>query len=98
MAYTIAACKVAEELFASTTMEENTMQGRTPTSKRAEVRSTGARPRDDVQDKAAHGTLDMERAITVSCNAYFAQLGYHIGAQPLLMKIMPVALLYAGNL
>jgi cell division protein FtsI/penicillin-binding protein 2 len=30
--------------------------------------------RDDVGD-AAHGTLDMRRAITVSCNAYFAQLG-----------------------
>ena len=30
--------------------------------------------RDDVGD-AAHGTLDMKRAITVSCNAYFAQLG-----------------------
>ena len=30
--------------------------------------------RDDVGDPA-HGTLDMRRAITVSCNAYFAQLG-----------------------
>jgi cell division protein FtsI/penicillin-binding protein 2 len=30
--------------------------------------------RDDVGD-AAHGTLDMRQAITVSCNAYFAQLG-----------------------
>ena len=50
MAYTIAARKVAEELFASTTMEEHTMQGRTPTSRRAEVPSTGARLPDDVQD------------------------------------------------
>jgi len=50
MAYTIAARKVAEELFASTTMEENTMQGRTPTSRRVEVPCTGARPPDDVQD------------------------------------------------
>ena len=49
-AYMIAARKVAEELFASTTMEENTMQGRTPTSRRAEVPSTGARPPDDMQD------------------------------------------------
>ena len=31
--------------------------------------------RDDVGD-AAHGTLTMERAIVVSCNAYFAQLGF----------------------
>ena len=30
--------------------------------------------KDDVGD-AAHGTLDMRKAITVSCNAYFAQLG-----------------------
>ena len=30
--------------------------------------------RDDIGD-AAHGTLDMRHAITVSCNAYFAQLG-----------------------
>jgi hypothetical protein len=50
MAYTIAARKVAEELFASTTMEEHTMQGRTPTSRRAEVPSTGARPPGDMQD------------------------------------------------
>jgi len=35
--------------------------------------------RDDVGDPA-HGTLDMRRAITVSCNAYFAQLGvYEVG-------------------
>jgi cell division protein FtsI/penicillin-binding protein 2/cell division protein FtsW (lipid II flippase) len=30
--------------------------------------------KDDIGDHA-HGTLDMERAIAVSCNAYFAQLG-----------------------
>src|ERR1019366_6831179 len=28
----------------------------------------------DIGDRA-HGTLDMQRAIAVSCNAYFAQLG-----------------------
>jgi cell division protein FtsI/penicillin-binding protein 2/cell division protein FtsW (lipid II flippase) len=39
--------------------------------------------KDDVGD-LAHGTLDMERAITVSCNAYFAQLGVHdVGSKPL---------------
>ncbi len=39
--------------------------------------------RDDVGDHA-HGTLQMERAIQVSCNAYFAQLGVHrVGAQAL---------------
>jgi cell division protein FtsW (lipid II flippase) len=40
--------------------------------------------RDDVQDAAPHGTVNMERGIVVSCNAYFAQLGtYEVGAQPL---------------
>jgi len=40
--------------------------------------------RDDVQDQAPHGTVDMQRGIVVSCNAYFAQLGtYDVGAQPL---------------
>ena len=39
--------------------------------------------KDDIGDRA-HGTLDMERAITVSCNAYFAQLGVHdVGAKAL---------------
>ena len=39
--------------------------------------------KDDIGDRA-HGTLDMERAITVSCNAYFAQLGVRdVGAKAL---------------
>lgn len=39
--------------------------------------------RDDVGD-SAHGTLDMLEAITVSCNAYFAQLGVHeVGSRAL---------------
>jgi cell division protein FtsI/penicillin-binding protein 2 len=32
--------------------------------------------KDDIGDHA-HGSLDMEQAIAVSCNAYFAQLGVH---------------------
>ena len=41
--------------------------------------------RDDEQDKTPHGTLDMNRAIVVSCNAYFAQLGANkVGAERLL--------------
>jgi len=41
--------------------------------------------RDDEKDAIPHGTLDMNRAIVVSCNAYFAQLGtYKVGAQQLL--------------
>ncbi|MBV9442050.1 MAG: hypothetical protein JO217_05090, partial [Acidobacteriaceae bacterium] len=39
--------------------------------------------RDDVGDHA-HGTLNMANAITVSCNAYFAQLGVHdVGTEAL---------------
>ena len=39
--------------------------------------------RDDIGDHA-HGTLTMGRAIAVSCNAYFAQLGVHdVGARKL---------------
>jgi cell division protein FtsI/penicillin-binding protein 2 len=39
--------------------------------------------RDDVGD-SAHGTLTMHRAIAVSCNAYFAQLGvFSVGARQL---------------
>jgi cell division protein FtsI/penicillin-binding protein 2 len=41
--------------------------------------------RDDIQDQAPHGTVNMERGIVLSCNAYFAQLGmYDVGAEPLL--------------
>ena len=40
--------------------------------------------RDDIQDTEPHGTLDMERAMVVSCNAYFAQLGtYDVRAEAL---------------
>jgi cell division protein FtsW (lipid II flippase)/cell division protein FtsI/penicillin-binding protein 2 len=39
--------------------------------------------KDDIGDRA-HGTLDMQRAIAVSCNAYFAQLGVHdVGSKAL---------------
>jgi cell division protein FtsI/penicillin-binding protein 2/cell division protein FtsW (lipid II flippase) len=39
--------------------------------------------KDDIGDHA-HGTLDLERAIAVSCNAYFAQLGVHdVGSKAL---------------
>jgi cell division protein FtsW (lipid II flippase) len=40
--------------------------------------------RDDIQDMTPHGTEDMEHALVVSCNAYFAQFGtYDVGAQAL---------------
>ena len=50
--------------------------------------------RDDVEDTGAHGTLDMNRALVVSCNAYFAQLGtYKVGPEQLLetAKIMGIS-------
>ncbi len=50
--------------------------------------------RDDVEDKTPHGSLDMHRAIVVSCNAYFAQLGaLKVGAEALLetSKLMGIA-------
>ncbi|HWQ53181.1 MAG TPA: FtsW/RodA/SpoVE family cell cycle protein [Bryobacteraceae bacterium] len=40
--------------------------------------------RDDVMDKTPHGTVNLERGLTVSCNAYFAQLAVRIGPRPLL--------------
>lgn len=40
--------------------------------------------RDDIKDTQPHGSEDMQKAIVVSCNAYFAQLGAHsVGAQAL---------------
>ena len=40
--------------------------------------------RDDVMDRQPHGTIDMHRALVVSCNAYFAQLAVRLGPRPLL--------------
>lgn len=40
--------------------------------------------RDDRADRVPHGTLSLSRALVVSCNAYFAQLGQRIGAEALL--------------
>lgn len=50
--------------------------------------------RDDVEDHSAHGTLDMNRALVVSCNAYFAQLGtYKVGPEQMLetAKLLGIA-------
>jgi cell division protein FtsI/penicillin-binding protein 2 len=42
--------------------------------------------RDDVKDTQPHGTLDMGRAIIVSCNAFFAQLGAESVGAPALYE------------
>jgi peptidoglycan glycosyltransferase len=48
------------------------------------VKGSGRPIRDDVEDRVPHGNVDMEKGVTVSCNAYFAQLGtYDVGAQAL---------------
>ncbi|MCI0419005.1 MAG: FtsW/RodA/SpoVE family cell cycle protein [Acidobacteria bacterium] len=40
--------------------------------------------RDDIQDKTAHGTVNLEKGIIVSCNAYFAQMAtYLLGPEAL---------------
>src|SRR4051812_3570308 len=57
-----------------------------------------ARPvRDDQLDKAPHGTLDMHRALVVSCNAYFAQLAAKLGPQALIEAAQPAEIALARN-
>ena len=34
--------------------------------------------RDDIEDKTAHGTVNLEKGIVVSCNAYFAQMATYL--------------------
>jgi cell division protein FtsW (lipid II flippase) len=57
-----------------------------------------ARPvRDDVMDRQPHGTIDLHRALVVSCNAYFAQLAVSLGPQALLEAVQPAEILLARN-
>jgi cell division protein FtsI/penicillin-binding protein 2/cell division protein FtsW (lipid II flippase) len=39
--------------------------------------------RDDAQNTAPHGRLDLHRALVVSCNAYFANLAHRLGSAAL---------------
>ena len=49
------------------------------------VRGWGRPIRDDPTDHTPHGDVDLMKGITVSCNAYFAQLGtYEVGPDALL--------------
>jgi cell division protein FtsW (lipid II flippase) len=53
--------------------------------------------RDDVEDRNPHGTLDMNQAIAVSCNAYFAQLGtYKVGPEQLLDTAQTIGIVVAN--
>jgi cell division protein FtsW (lipid II flippase) len=57
-----------------------------------------ARPvRDDEMDKTPHGTIDLHRALVVSCNAYFAQLAVHLGPQALVDAAQPAEIALARN-
>lgn len=48
------------------------------------VKGWGRPIRDDVADRSPHGTVTMQKGVTVSCNAYFAQLAtYKVGADEL---------------
>src|SRR4030095_3048260 len=53
--------------------------------------------RDDVLDTHPHGTIDMHRALVVSCNAYFAQLAVKLGPQALLAVAQPAEISLARN-
>jgi len=57
-----------------------------------------ARPiRDDEMDKNPHGTIDLHRAIVVSCNAYFAQLAVRLGPRALIDQAASAEIALARN-
>ena len=45
------------------------------------IRGSSRPVRDDPMDTVPHGTLNLHGGLVVSCNAYFAQLAQHLGAQ-----------------
>ena len=63
----------------------------------AKVAGYGRPVRDDEMDKVAHGTIDMHRALVVSCNAYFAQLAVLLGPQALVDAAAPAEIALARN-
>ena len=48
------------------------------------IRGSNRPVRDDPMDTVAHGAVNLARGLTVSCNAYFAQLAQQLGPQPVL--------------
>jgi peptidoglycan glycosyltransferase len=48
-------------------------------------------------DRVAHGTIDMHRALVVSCNAYFAQLAVRLGPAALVEAAQPAEIALARN-
>lgn len=49
----------------------------------ARIPGYGRPVRDDVRDRHAHGAINLHDGLVRSCNAYFAQLAVHLGADAL---------------
>jgi cell division protein FtsW (lipid II flippase) len=75
----IAALRRSESFGGRAYMCERLPDGRNGTFLRGSSRPV----RDDRLDVVPHGTLTLERALVVSCNAYFAQLAVDLGPQAL---------------
>jgi peptidoglycan glycosyltransferase len=79
----------AAQTFTCTRLPDNRVGARVPGY---------ARPvRDDEMDKTPHGTIDMHRALVVSCNAYFAQLAAKLGPTALIEAAQPAEIALARN-
>jgi peptidoglycan glycosyltransferase len=53
--------------------------------------------RDDVLDRAPHGTLTLGEGLVHSCNAYFAQLAVRLGPQPLARMAEAAGILFPSG-
>jgi cell division protein FtsW (lipid II flippase) len=64
----------------------------------ARISGWGRPVRDDELDRVPHGTIGMHEAMSVSCNAYFAQLAVRLGPEALIAAAQPFGLSLArGN-
>jgi cell division protein FtsW (lipid II flippase) len=64
----------------------------------ARISGWGRPVRDDELDRIPHGTIGMHEAMSVSCNAYFAQLAVRLGPEALIAAAQPLGLSLArGN-
>ena len=64
-----------ESTFECVRLPDGRVGGRVP--------GTSGAIHDDPQDRSPHGTLDLHRALVVSCNAYFANLAHRLGSKAL---------------
>jgi cell division protein FtsW (lipid II flippase) len=64
----------------------------------ARISGWGRPVRDDELDRVPHGRIGMHEAMSVSCNAYFAQLAVRLGPEALISAAQPLGLSLArGN-